>query len=66
MTGNLVLELSRARFSMGVINILQIPEHEPPGGVYLEEYTLLTHAVNGIEFDTGNEPAISLTFSVVW
>ncbi len=66
LTADLVFELSRAQISIGMTNILQLPEHEPPGGVFLDEYTLLTDALNGIEVDIGNEPEFSLTFSVVW
>ena len=63
---NLLLKLGRAQVDFGIINVLQIPEHEFPGGVYLDEHTLLTRAVSGIEIDTGDEPATLLTFSFGW
>lgn len=66
LTGDLVLDIRRARISMGITNILRIPQHEPLGGVYIDEHTLLTNDLNGIEVDIGSEPAFSLTFSVSW
>ena len=66
LTGNLVLELSRARIGFSITNVLQLPEYEPPGGLYLDEYTLLTEAANGIEIEDEIEPEIALTFNFAW
>ena len=63
---NLVLRFGRARFNIGITNALQIPEHEPPGRVDLDEHTLLAEALSGIEVDTGIEHTISMVFSFDW
>ena len=66
LTGNLVLEFSRAQISLSITNVLQLPEYEQPGGVYLDEHTLLTEAANGIEIDEEIQSAFSLTFNFAW
>ena len=66
LTATLELSLGWTRVSFSIANALELPEYEAPGGAYLDEAILLTHELNGIEVDTGDERMVSLTFSFSW
>ena len=66
LTASLDLSLGRGRISFSIANALELPEYEPPGGVYLDEATLLTDELNGFEVDVGDERMFSLLFSFDW
>ncbi len=66
LSTTLELALGRGRISLSIANALELPEYEPPGGVYLDETVLLTEELNGFDVDSGEERMLSLTFSFDW
>ncbi len=66
LSGLVELDFGRGRIEFGISNLFELPEFEPASGFYLDENTLLSEELFGIEVDTGNERAVSLTFSLLW
>ena len=55
-----------AQFGVDVTNPFALTEHEPPGGVFLEEETLLTSELQGLDVDAAGEAAVWLHFAIGW
>ena len=66
LTTSLMVPLGRTSVRLGIVNALQLPEYEPPGGFWLDQHTLLATELNDLEFDFDNETAISLTIAFAW
>ena len=66
LTTSLNIDFGRNRLQFTIGNALELPEHMPPGGAWLDETTVLADAFSGIEVDTGEERMFSLEFSVRW
>lgn len=66
LTATLELSFARGRLAFSIANALELPEYEPPGGVYFDEATLLTEELNGFEVETGGERMFSLMLRFDW
>ena len=66
LAGWFTFGLGGGRVEFGIGNAFVLPEYEPPGGFHLDEHTLLSEELNGIEVDTAGERLFWLTFSVEW
>ncbi len=62
----LELDLGRARITFDVANALELPEHEAPGAISLDDGSLPADVLHGFEVDAGIERMFSLTFSFDW
>ena len=66
LMATLELGLGHGRITFGIANAFELPEHEPSGGIYLDQWTLLTEELSGFEIDSGGERMFSLRFGIDW